>query len=109
MRQEGDIGSMDYDQAVKNGDIFFGWSTWMEEDGYAPGESIAFDFENGSKRKHTNEGEVWGGFVSFGTYFWNSEGVYEFRKKGGAPFGVCGGGIRKGGGSWGTGSEYFDF
>ena len=25
MRQEGDIGSMDYDQAVKNGDIFFGW------------------------------------------------------------------------------------
>ncbi len=35
MRQEGDIGSMDYDQAVKNGDIFFGWSTWMEQDGYA--------------------------------------------------------------------------
>ena len=26
---------MDYDQAVKNGDIFFGWSTWMEQDGYA--------------------------------------------------------------------------
>ena len=23
MRQDGDIGSMDYDQAVKNGDIFF--------------------------------------------------------------------------------------
>ena len=34
MRQEGDIGSMDYDQAVKNGDIFFGWSTWMER--YTP-------------------------------------------------------------------------
>ena len=48
MRQDGDIGSMDYDQAVKNGEIFFGWSTWMEQDGYAPGESIAFDFENGS-------------------------------------------------------------
>ena len=45
MRQDGDIGSMDYDQAVKNGDIFFGWSTWMEQDGYAPGESIAFDFK----------------------------------------------------------------
>ena len=40
MRQDGDIGSMDYDQAVKNGDIFFGWSTWMEQDGYAPGESM---------------------------------------------------------------------
>ena len=25
--------SMDYDQAAKNGDIFFGWSTWMEQDG----------------------------------------------------------------------------
>ena len=37
MRQDGDIGSMDYDQAVKNGEIFFGWSTWMEQDGYAPG------------------------------------------------------------------------
>ena len=30
MRQDGDIGSMDYDQAVKNGEIFFGWSTWMD-------------------------------------------------------------------------------
>ena len=49
MRQEGDIGSMDYDQAVKNGEIFFGWSMWMEQDGYAPGESIVFDFENGSE------------------------------------------------------------
>ena len=37
MRQDGDIGSMDYDQAVKNGEIFFGWSAWMEQDGYAPG------------------------------------------------------------------------
>ena len=26
MHQDGDIGSMDYDQAVKNGEIFFGWS-----------------------------------------------------------------------------------
>ena len=40
--------SQDYDQAVKDGDIFFGWSMWMEQDGYAPGESIAFDFEKGS-------------------------------------------------------------
>ena len=39
---------MEYDQAGKNSEIFFGWSTWMEQDGYAPGESIAFDFENGS-------------------------------------------------------------
>ncbi len=65
MRQEGDIGSMDYDQAVKNGDIFFGWSTWMEQDGYAPGESIAFDFENGSGT-YTYQGKIAGSFVSAG-------------------------------------------
>ena len=50
MRQDGDIGAMDYDQAVKNGEIFFGWLMWMEEDGYAPGESIAFYFENGDRK-----------------------------------------------------------
>ena len=32
MRQEGDIGSMDYDQAVKNGDIFFGCSSRIQQD-----------------------------------------------------------------------------
>ena len=52
---------MDYDQAVKNGDIFFGWSTWMEQDGYAPGESIAFDFENGSGT-YTYQGKIAGSF-----------------------------------------------
>ena len=61
MRQDGDIGSMDYDQAVKNGDIFFGWSTWMEQDGYAPGESIVFDFENGSET-YTYQGKIAGSF-----------------------------------------------
>ena len=67
MCREGDIGSMDYDQAVKNGDIFFGWSTWMEQDGYAPGESIAFDFENGSGT-YTYQGKIAGSFVSADTY-----------------------------------------
>ena len=74
MRQDGDIGSMDYDQAVKNGDIFFGWSTWMEQDGYAPGESIAFDFENGSGT-YTYQGKIAGSFVSADTYLVIPEGV----------------------------------
>ncbi|WP_368217542.1 ABC transporter permease [Blautia obeum] len=76
MRQDGDIGSMDYDQAVKNGDIFFGWSTWMEQDGYAPGESIAFDFENGSGT-YTYQGKIAGSFVSADTYLVIPEGVYR--------------------------------
>ena len=66
MRQDGDIGSMDYGQAVKNGEIFFGWSMWMEQDGYASGESIAFDFENGSGT-YTYQGKIAGSFASADT------------------------------------------
>ena len=86
MRQEGDIGSMDYDQAVKNGDIFFGWSTWMEQDGYAPGESIAFDFENGSET-YTYQGKIAGSFVSADTYLVIPEGVYRSMNPRGTAYG----------------------
>ena len=86
MRQEGDIGSMDYDQAVKNGDIFFGWSTWMEQDGYAPGESIVFDFENGSET-YTYQGKIAGSFVSADTYLVIPEGVYRSMNSRGTAYG----------------------
>ena len=86
MRQEGDIGSMDYDQAVKNGDIFFGWSTWMEQDGYAPGESIAFNFENGSGT-YTYQGKIAGSFVSADTYLVIPEGVYRSMNPRGTAYG----------------------
>ena len=86
MRQEGDIGSMDYDQAVKNGDIFFGWSMWMEQDGYAPGESIAFDFENGSGT-YTYQGKIAGSFVSADTYLVIPEGVYRSMNPRGTAYG----------------------
>ena len=87
MRQDGDIGSMDYDQAVKNGDIFFGWSTWMEQDGYAPGESIAFDFENGSGT-YTYQGKIAGSFVSADTYLVIPEGVYRSMNPRGTAYGI---------------------
>lgn len=86
MRQDGDIGSMDYDQAVKNGEIFFGWLMWMEEDGYAPGESIAFDFENGSGT-YTYQGKIAGSFVSAGTYLVIPEGVYRSMNPRGTAYG----------------------
>ena len=86
MRQEGDIGSMDYDQAVKDGDIFFGWSMWMEQDGYAPGESIAFDFENGSGT-YTYQGKIAGSFVSADTYLVIPEGVYRSMNPRGTAYG----------------------
>ena len=77
---------MDYDQAVKNGDIFFGWSTWMEQDGYAPGESIAFDFENGSET-YTYQGKIAGSFVSADTYLVIPEGVYRSMNPRGTAYG----------------------
>ena len=86
MRQDRDIGSMDYDQAVKNGEIFFGWSTWMEQDGYAPGESIAFDFENGSGT-YTYQGKIAGSFVSADTYLVIPEGVYRSMNPRGTAYG----------------------
>ena len=86
MRQDGDIGSMDYDQAVKNDEIFFGWSEWMEQDGYAPGESIAFDFENGSET-YTYQGKIAGSFVSTDTYLVIPEGVYRSMNPRGAAYG----------------------
>ena len=86
MRQDGDIGSMDYDQAVKNGEIFFGWLMWMEQDGYAPGESIAFDFENGSGT-YTYQGKIAGSFVSADTYLVIPEGVYRSMNPRGTAYG----------------------
>ena len=86
MRQDGDIGSMDYEQAVKNGDIFFGWSTWMEQDGYALGESVAFDFENGSGT-YTYQGKIAGSFVSADTYLVIPEGVYRSMNLRGTAYG----------------------
>ena len=86
MRQDGDIGSMDYDQAVKNGEFFFGWSAWMEQDGYAPGESIVFDFENGSET-YTYQGKIAGSFVSADTYLVIPEGVYRSMNPRGTAYG----------------------
>ena len=103
------IGSMDYDQAVKNGEIFFGWSTWMEQDGYAPGESIAFDFENGSGT-YTYQGKIAGSFVNADTYLVIPEGVYRSMHPRGTAYGYlwvdC---DKKRCGICRTKSEYFDF
>ena len=76
MREDGDIGSMDYAQAVKNGDVFFGWSTWMEADGYSAGAPITFNFDNGSGT-YTYHGKIAGSFVSADTYLVIPEEVYR--------------------------------
>ena len=58
----------------------------MEEDGYAPGESIAFDFENGSGT-YTYQGKIAGSFVSAGTYLVIPEGVYRSMNPRGTAYG----------------------
>ena len=76
MRGDGDIGSMDYAQAVKNGDVFFGWSMWMDADGYSAGAPITFNFDNGSGT-YTYHGKIAGSFVSADTYLVIPEEVYR--------------------------------
>ncbi len=60
----------------KNGDVFFGWSMWMEADGYSAGAPIAFNFDNGSGT-YTYHGKIAGSFVSADTYLVIPEGVYR--------------------------------
>ena len=77
MRQDGDIGSMDYASGGQRMVKFSlaGRRGW-KQDGYAPGESIAFDFENGSET-YTYQGKIAGSFVSADTYLVIPEGVYR--------------------------------
>ena len=58
----------------------------QEQDGYAPGESIAFDFENGSGT-YTYQGKIAGSFVSAGTYLVIPEGVYRSMNPRGTAYG----------------------
>ena len=54
--------------------------------GYAPGESIAFDFENGSGT-YTYQGKIAGSFVSADTYLVIPEGVYRSMNPRGTAYG----------------------
>lgn len=76
MRGEGDLGIMDYDEAVRNGDIFLGWSMWMESDGYSLDGPVSLTFDNGTE-EFQYSGNVAGAFVSTDTYWVMPEEVYE--------------------------------
>ena len=76
MRQEGDLGAMDYDEAVKNGDVFFGWSMWMESDGYSLDSPISFELDNGTE-KLLYDGNIAGAFLSADSYLVMPEEVYH--------------------------------
>ena len=60
---------------------------YKRQDGYAPGESIAFDFENGSET-YTYQGKIAGSFVSADTYLVIPEGVYRSMNPRGTAYGL---------------------
>ncbi len=86
MRYEGDLGSMDYDEAVENGNLFFGWAMWMESDGYSLGDSISLELDNGTE-KFNYEGNIAGAFVSADTYLVLPEEVYHSLQHEGSSYG----------------------
>ena len=86
MRFEDDLGLMDYDEAVKNKDIFFGWSMWMEPDGYSLNDLISLQIDNGTEILNY-QGNILGAFVSSDTYLVMPEEVYNSLHPSGSSFG----------------------
>lgn len=76
MRSEGDIGSMNYEEAVKNGDVFFGWSMWMEEDGYSLEAPLSLQLDNG-RNAFSYQGKIAGAFLTADTYWVMPKEVYQ--------------------------------
>lgn len=46
-----ELGTLDYDEASKNGDILYGWSHFMEDEGYSINQEIGFDLFDGTKQE----------------------------------------------------------
>lgn len=86
MRYEGDLGSMNYDEAVKNGDVFFGWSMWMESDGYSLNAPVSFELDNGTEKLNYS-GKIAGAFSSADTYLVIPEEVYQTMQPNGLSYG----------------------
>lgn len=61
--ESGALGKVDYDEASRNGDIIYGWSYFMEENGYAIGQSISAELDNGEEKISYN-GKTPGSFGS---------------------------------------------
>ena len=90
MRGDGDIGSMDYAQAVKNGGCFL-WlvhvdGSWGHVHGCSAGAPITFNFDNGSGT-YTYHGKIAGSFVSADTYLVIPEEVYRSMNPRGTAYG----------------------
>ena len=73
---DSDIGNMDYDEGVKNGSIFFGWSIWMGKDGYTINQPVTLKLDNGEDRINF-DGKIAGSFGSADTYWILPEDVYK--------------------------------
>lgn len=86
MRYEGDLGPMDYNEAVRNGDVFFGWSMWMASDGYSLNDPMTFELDNGTE-EFTYKGNIAGAFTNADTYLVIPEEVYQAMQPEGVSYG----------------------
>lgn len=76
MKSDGDLGNMDYDEAVKNKEVFYGWAYGMEEDGFSIGQSVSMKIDNGTQQFEYN-GKIAGSFMIAGNHFVIPKEVYD--------------------------------
>lgn len=86
MRWHCDIGNMDYDDAVKNGNVFFGWATGLESNEYSLDQLVSFELENGTG-KYAYQGKIAGSFAFADTYWVIPEEVYRAAQPVGTSYG----------------------
>ena len=73
---KGYIGTLDYDKAVKQNSIYFGWSHFMQDDGYTLNQNIRLDLLD-TNGKITFEGKIPGSFDFFDTDWAITEDTYK--------------------------------
>lgn len=86
LRWDSDVGNMDYDDAVKNGNIFYGWAKGMESEGFSLDELVSFHMENGTG-SYAYQGNIAGAFSIAGTSWIMPEEVYHAMQPDGNSYG----------------------
>ena len=85
-RWEGNVGNMDYEDAVKNGDIFYGWAMGLKESGYDLNMPISCIIDNGTASYHYS-GRIAGAFAVTDTSFVIPKEVYQKLQPNGTSYG----------------------
>lgn len=76
LRDAADVGDMDYDKAVSEGAIFYGWAYFLEADGYSLGSTVDLELSNGTETMEYSL-PIQASFSSSSDNWIIPEGVYE--------------------------------